>query len=391
MAKFSKSILLEDRDYHSPDGIVSVSPTRKKYWADKVAEFSSNKFGIPVFWDHQADLEKSKPVQLSGSKRRTAKDQAGWLVGASLDDKGGLKLDFDIPGKADSAKVKDNVTKVSPVFWEKIKDGRGQEHQNVIGACDLVVHPVDDTQTDFEPAIACSLVRMSLDGPKIVRFAEDEEEKPKKEPPKLPEPKEELGDELKDEPEPEEEPDSSDDQEARVQRVVEALASMSVVLSEDTNSQNLLEHLEQALLTAAAIGEDQMGTENLEAATPQMQLSLNSPHAKYIDKQHRSMVGQRLSAILESGKCTPAEYQDKSAGLKTVRLSLDREGNHIASGLEEWIASREAVPKGTFWDSETRTQKMALEPAEQPEHARLGPMSREEAREQARKILTRGK
>ena len=38
----------------------------------------------------------------------------------------------------------------------------------------------------------------------------------------------------------------------RLKKVLDALAAMDIVLSDDTNEENFLEHLEQALLTAQA-------------------------------------------------------------------------------------------------------------------------------------------
>jgi hypothetical protein len=35
--------------------------------------------------------------------------------------------------------------------------------------------------------------------------------------------------------------------------------------------------------------------------------------------------------------------------------------------LEKWIASRQPLPRGTFWEPEQRTQRMAAEVEEPPE------------------------
>jgi hypothetical protein len=360
MAKFKKTILVDDRDYHSPDGVLTVDRGQKAHWAKKVQEFTSRNFGIPCFWDHQADPKKAQPVQFDGSKRRRAKGQAGWLVGASLADDGGLELEFDVPGAADAKQVKSNLAKVSPVFWESIKDGRGQTHENIIGACDFVVHPVDDTQTNFEEAgaIACSVVRYSNgDTPQFLRFSEGDD----------------MADENENTDGGNEDSAVTDDNGGRLKKVTEALASMDIVLSDDTNEENFLEHLEQALLTAAAQSGENPGTagedNEVEVTAPQFAaMSLERKKEKlYLDKQNRSQLQTRLSAVLESGRCTPAEHKEQSPKLVAVRLSLDDNGDSIPSSLESWIDSREAVPAGTFWTDEQRLRLGPVEAAPHPE------------------------
>lgn len=40
--------------------------------------------------------------------------------------------------------------------------------------------------------------------------------------------------------------------------------------------------------------------------------------------------------------------------MQAVRLSLTRDGEPVASDVDKFIASREAVPEGTFWDDKSR-------------------------------------
>jgi hypothetical protein len=373
MAKFTKTVLIEDRDYHSPDGIVTASPDAKAHWASKVGEFVNQGFSIPCWWDHQADPSRSRPIQFAGGKRRRAKDQAGWLTGAKVAEDGGLELEFDVPGK-DADQVGSNITKVSPVFWDRLKDGRGETHENVIGGCDFVTHPVDDTQTDFEPAesIACSLVKHDPDAaddePKIIRFAEGPPEKDKS---------------GSDGDMPETEVTNEDN---RLKKVMEALAKQKIILSDDTDQENFLEHLEQALLTVAAMqGQDEMSMnpeqEQLTPEKPEMaMMSLEGKrYAAWASNQHRKTINARLKALLENGQCTPAEYEERKDQPKKLSLSLDDDGNHEPTQLEAWIDSREAIPPGTFWSPEKRTRMAGLDVVPHPGHVMGDEVTDEEA------------
>ncbi len=112
----------------------------------------------------------------------------------------------------------------------------------------------------------------------------------------------------------------------------------------------------------------ELGTENLENTTPEftaMSLKANAAHA-YAQDVHRETLGKQLQGLLESGRCTPYEHKQRSGELGTVKLSLDKAGKPASGDLEKWIASRDAVPEGTMWDSKTRTDKLSLEKTEPP-------------------------
>ena len=364
MTKFKKTVLLEDRTYYSPDGKLVVNPESKRHWVDKFAHFKASLFDIPAFWDHQDDPGLSQPIKRKDGKRLRAKGQAGWLTDAKIADDGGLELEFDIPNKRDAQQVADNLTKVSPVIWDTLPDGRGVTHESVIGACDLVVHPVDDSQTGFTPvpAIACSLVRLSLDGkPVIYRLASDDDDS---------------------------DHNSDDDDEAgdgddRVKRVIEGMAALNIMVPDDTTVENFFERVESALLTAAAMGDDGVGTESLEATSPEFAaFSLDSPLAKFQAKGHQKGVMERLDAILKEGRCTPVEYKDRKPQVGSIRLSLNKSGEHKPTEIESWIASREAIPVGSCWDPEMRTRMSnSLEVVPHPDGLQGDEVTEEQATE----------
>ncbi len=381
MAKFQKNIL-EVGTYQSPDGEVKVTTDRLRHWSKSFARMKESNIGVPVSWDHNDDPAKSTPIQFSSTRRRRrpAAGTVGYLESFDVSDDGqSATIALDIPRTEDADKVKHNLAMVSPVLFESWKDGRGENHKDCITHVDLVQHPVDNSQTEFEPVIACSF-RMGLDTGKPVtyRMAEHEESDDEDKPEKSENPEDDSSHE--------EEADTTDDD--RLKRIKEGLFGMDIVLSEDTNTDNFMEHLEQAILTASAMGGDEemeIGTEGLDATAPQSVGLGNSPFAKFASNQHRAQVNIRLSTLLEQGRCTPAEYKDKIVQLKAIRLSLDTEGNHVPSQLESWIESRESVPEGTFWDSDRRTRMSQLEVMPHPEST--GEFTNERADEVADEIL----
>ncbi len=110
------------------------------------------------------------------------------------------------------------------------------------------------------------------------------------------------------------------------------------------------------------------GTEDLDEARPEFAaLSLQVKQWRgRADTEHREKVATRLNLLLEKGQCTPAEHKEKESELKTVRLSLDNDGKHQPTRVESWLESREAIPQGTFWDSQTRTRMSKLDVVPHP-------------------------
>lgn len=381
MPKFTKNIL-QVGTYHSPDGEVTVTPDRLKHWAESFKRMKAANIGIPVGWDHDDDPANSIPVQFSTKrgKRRPANGTAGYLDDFTVSKDGqSATIALDIPRAEDAEKVRHNLAYVSPVIYEQWVDGKKTSHEDCITHVDLVQHPVDNSQSKFSESIACAF-RMGLDTgkPNIYRLQTEDEEMP--EPPEEPSSEDVVVEETN--------ADFSD-----VMVLLERCCN--IVLPKDTTPENLVERLKTALLTKDAMeSEDTMDmstdTSDLDAATPQLQaMSLEAKKWRlHADSQHRGAVAKRLSALLDSGRCTPAEHKSKEASLKAVRLSLNNEGEHEPGTLEAWIESREAVPAGTFWDPEVRTQRMALEAAPHPDVVSQT-LTRDEAKKEAKRILSR--
>ena len=130
---------------------------------------------------------------------------------------------------------------------------------------------------------------------------------------------------------------------------------------------------------------NQTGTAGLETESPviaAMSLKMN--------KLHQDGVRTRLSALLETGRCTPAEAKSHGEKIGAIRLSLDGSGELKAGELEKWIASREPCPPGTFWEPARRTQMaMGSLVVEEPPEDLGGDMTDEQATDLADRICKR--
>jgi hypothetical protein len=337
-------------------------------------------------WDHDDDPTHSTPKQFSSSRRRTAKDTVGYVDDMRLTGDGDqLEIEISVPRKDDASKVDANLAYVSPVVFDKWRDGKGNQYGQCITHVDLVQHPVDNSQSEFQP-IACG-IRMGLETGKPVfyRLANGDDEI-------------EKDDDFEDE----EGDDDNRSSGADLSQVLQQLRLRNIVLSEDTDESNFLDHLTQALLTANAMETDDMAgdqngglqvespdiatlsldairqTDAFKKAKPEQQQAIikrfsvqpektdpnDSPLFKHATNQHRETVATRLSALLDSGRCTPDEFKTKKESVTAVRLSLDANGQNQPGELEMWISSREDIPAGTFWDDTQRTRlsKLTVEP-----------------------------
>lgn len=393
MAKFlKKAMLYAGRDYQSPDGKVSVTAERLKHWRDGFQKLSENNYAVPADWDHVADLSKAAPIK---SKARSAKNTVGKLHSFDVAADGShAELTVEITDPTAQGRAERNEVYISPVIFDKWKDGAGNEYSDLITHVDIVNHPVDNSQGPFvpvEPGTLALGIRMGLSP--VYRMAADDDEARKP----FGDPDEGDGDEL---------PDGNNDP----TDVEDENPDMPESESNDKIAEAIRAHLDQLgaalpadwtfksdaaaeiLLTALKTlvkanqkaeaenkpdeeeddspGGDDMG----KLADPGFAaMSLASRNAlAYAEREHRKGIQSRLDSLRDSGRCTVDEHSKRRDGVAAVRLSLSEAGEPELSDLEKWIESREAVPQGTFYTPEQRTaatKRMAL--AEPGEHQQL--------------------
>jgi len=369
MAKFKKAILHANETYHSPDGAVPVTTDRLKNWETNFQKVTAAGYAVPVAWDHASDIAGASPVKLSSKgKLPSAKNTVGKLAGFKVAQDGShAEILLDITDPTAKGRCERNEVCVSPIIFDKWLDGAKTEYSDVLTHVDLVTWPVDHSQKPFikaEPGvIACGirmgLTRMAL--PEDDDADEVEDGKPgdtdtaPEKPPENPDlPKDDSGDQI------------AEAIVAHLQQLGVALPA-AWTLSGDNAGEILLTGLKTAVLAkqTAEPKKDDEPEEEEETMTVQdpgiatMSLQVKSQLA-FAERQHRETIKTRLSALADSGRCTPAEATAKESELPGVRLSLTEAGEPVPSDLEKWIASREAVPVGTFWSPEVKTQKLSL-------------------------------
>lgn len=381
---FSKSIL-KVGTYHSPDGVVEVTPQRLKHWASETKRLQNVGYAIPSHFDHSNELDLLEPIAMDALARRqnrSAEVTVGKLADMRVAPDGQsaeIVLETLTPGATEA--VSSNAVYVSPVIFPEWKDGAGNTYRDVITSFDLVDHPVDHSQSSFVPAQRMSqLVRAIRMGVNTKPFRlgpvmdEDEDNKPEDEETTSSEDGAvDSGESSESEEAPEPESQNLDDTNSQnLVEVIGALQRMNIVLPPDTSPTNFLDRLHTALLTAAAHqgldGGDptgDMGEGTPEAASPMIAtMSVQARSAmQYAQSQYRDNIAKRLAALLRSGRCKPVEADQQKRVLSAVRLSLGKDGKPHKSEVEKWIDSREAVPKGTFWTQEQRTnaaQKLSI-------------------------------
>lgn len=356
MAKFRKAILKTGK-YHSPDGVVEVTPERLRHWELQFGRMVRSNQVVPIDWDHADSADALQPLTMDQyHRRRSARNTIGHLADFRVNEAGdAAEITLDLREQAAVEKAAQNTVYVSPVLFPAWKDGAGHEYRDCITHVDMVNHPVDHSQTPFVPVepqtIACAL-RMSLSKP--YRLASEGP----------------MDDEPITTPEDDTAPDGmgGDPQPSVLPDVLAALAKFNIVLQDGTTEANLLDRLHAALLTAAAHqgkGDEPKPDDEPKPKPDELAkiedpviatMSLQTQAAlRYAEGQHRASLAKRLKSLTDTGRCTPAEAKQWDGQLTTIKLSLDaKTGEPQPSKLEAWLDSREAVPEGTFWTDKQR-------------------------------------
>lgn len=412
MAKFKKTILRVGQ-YRSLDGTVKVTPARLRHWVNQFKQFSNAGNVVPVSFDHATEEEGLTP--LSVNEFRSAENTVGRLHDLRLSKDGkAAEMVLDIADPKAVQLARSNHVFVSPVLCQRWRDGRGNNYRDLWSHVDIVNHPVDSSQTPFQA--------LSTAGTQYWRFALDEDEDLKD----LEDDAmggndmdamndmADMGDDTADmggdtmgdmvddamadmTPGPTDGAmDGTPADSGKLTEVLADLLQIGIVLGDDTNENNFLDRFVPALKTYVANNADTAGGDDdmykddpLEVEQPQfaqMSLAQRRVH-EFAQTAHREKVRSRLNRLFMSGRCTRPELEEKRAQTEIVRLSLDSMGTPKASDVEKWIESREALPKGTFWSTKVKAQRLSLSVEEPPKRA--GQLTEEKAEKIAQRLLNR--
>lgn len=389
MAKFKKAILKAGRTYHSPDGEVKVTTERLKHWQGEFKKLSANGYIVPIDWDHGTDAATMSPVKMSKGKARSSKNTVGKLAEFNIAaDGNSAEILLDITDPTAKGRAERNEVYVSPVIFDRWQDGAKNQYSDLITHVDIVNHPVDNSQGPFVPAevgtIACG-IRMGLSGKGISRMAfpgDDEEDEDEKDTDLDGTP--DAVDPAPETPEKPENPDmpADDSGDAIAEAIVAHLDQLGISLpaawnfKTDAAAEILLTGLKTALKAKQNAepekeeeeeepnnGDDVMQVQDPGYAA--MSLEHQAIKAAYED-QNRDALKKRLSLVLSSGRCTPADVAEREPELKAVRLSLGADKKPIKSDLEKWLDDREKLPEGACWTGDARTRMSLPGQVQQP-------------------------
>lgn len=76
----------------------------------------------------------------------------------------------------------------------------------------------------------------------------------------------------------------------------------------------------------------------------------------------RQQQGDKLTGLLDTGRCTPAEYKQWSQALVAIKMSLTDDGHARPTKVDMFIKHRESIPEGTFFDQAARLSRASIAP-----------------------------
>jgi len=171
--EFAKT-MLKVGTYHSPDGVVTVTPERLKHWERQVKAIQSVGYAIPSHFDHSNDEELLTPIsesELRAKQSRSAKSTVGKLKSFQVSPDGqSAEIVLHTLEPNATRSVASNSIYVSPVVHPEWKDGAGNRYRDALTSFDLVDWPVDHSQSSFTPLVrmgqrVCPAIRMGAGKP----------------------------------------------------------------------------------------------------------------------------------------------------------------------------------------------------------------------------------
>jgi len=366
MPAFVKDILRPGVYYaRSPDGQpvqVRITPERLARWADQFNVMRAAGLRIPAPWKH----DNSCPLEPGGQDSR---DNAGWWDCLWFDPRSAtLKGRLEVPREEDADRLGKTVCEVSPLVLPEWVDGHGRRWQDCIAHIALVTHPVASNQDNFVPMGYAfglnSLIGEFQMADEPVRKAED-----------LPE-------------------DTSD---LTIQDVLKALASVGLVLPEDTTLENLAERIIVAAkaILAAMKAKDQLpipapaeasASETKEQSPPttlsQDLLAQAKGAIAFATDLARRDLQRRIDVLVETGRCTK-QYADTRLRpqLQSFQLAMSAAGTPAKTPLEALVEALEDLPENPLLVP--RTAMSAMEP--RPPYPSTTPFDAEEVAEEVLK------
>ncbi len=142
--QFAKT-MLKVGTYHSPDGVVEVTPERLRHWERQAKAIQSVGYAIPSHFDHADDEELLTPVaeqELQRKVSRSARNTVAKLKSFTVSPDGqSAQIVLHTLDPIATQRVATNSVYVSPVIHPRWKDGTGRVYEDALTSFDLVDWP----------------------------------------------------------------------------------------------------------------------------------------------------------------------------------------------------------------------------------------------------------
>ncbi|MFN7843297.1 MAG: hypothetical protein ACK5N9_16390 [Pirellula sp.] len=366
MGAFKKS-MLSLGTYESPEGTIVVTPDRLMHWQQAVKRVQDAGYQIPMRWNHAdlTDIKNLQPIKRL-STQESSERTAGHLVDFRVSEDGrSAEIIVETLTKTATEAVESNAVFISPVLFDEWEDGHGQTYSDIIGSVDLVDLPVDYSQKPFQPTVmamstsrrAPSIIRMATKPNNVYRLSTEANMDPESQT---------IDEETNAESNPSEDP-AIPESSSMLSSVISGLAQLKIALPADTNTENFLDRLNTALMTAAAqTAEEENPNQVVDPGNPEPvspAVATMSTRVKQLEDriltEERAKVKNRLDNLLTTGRMSPAEHAEKSTALGVQRMSLGTDGTVKQGRIGDFIESREAIPEGAFWDPKEKIKRLS--------------------------------
>jgi len=363
-AKFQTTMLRAGHTYHSGDRQVPVSKERLQHWQAEHNRLKSAGYTPPMHYDHSDEFQSPITMDsIAKKKGRSAANSIGYLDDFKLNEAGdAAELTYKIIDDKVAKQLDEGVVHLSPIILSKFQDGAKNQYKDVIGHLDVVNYPVDYSQSsasrvaismgiDTEPGADIVAIRVNSSKSPLM-FREDVAIA--------------MGMDTDGSMYGEAENEKGD-----ISRIMKNLEVIGLELHDDTDSQNFIERLDIALTVFVKSnplysmdddegmmgkGGDTFGNDNGERIVAEHEIATTMSLQTYADTQYRENQKAKLDALLESGRCNPAEHKQQVDSLNSIKLSLT-DGKPDATSVSQFLDNRSAVPQGAFWSPERKIKE----------------------------------
>lgn len=329
---------------HAPEGVTPDGKISVPFLAARMKEMLGDDLQIPLSWEHQPAAKPLTKRERDEQQAELAKLTLGHVTAAELRPEGFAAAKVEIPVDEDAKRLR-AIRFVSPAIDWDVTDGNGRFWPGPsITHLAATPRPVQHKQQPFRPVKLSQAatpqrpaIRLSLgsyiqlgENPMADDAKKDGDDKGKK------------GDD-----------GAIVEPGVKLSKVVACLGELGLVLGDGVTPENLLERLYVAAETKKAadgVTTDTSAGTGTETETdaqppPGIMMSLQTR----ILKMERQDLERRIKALRDTGRVGKPIYDRMAAELKSIKLSLGKDGEVADNLLLSKVKDYEALPEGSAW------------------------------------------